>query len=175
LEFVPAGRERLGRLLPRRLAEVSKLRPVSVADIEQLDGLLRGQPLRVERSFEDWGALLAIPGVDVTLLEEHGKVQAYCVTGKGRDLQGCIHEWAGRAPEVKHLLQALATRQTTPLGFLSPDLPLPEPIEPLGVQPMAQMRILRPERFGSSDPVEVFGSPTVAARIPFYIWGLDSI
>ena len=41
--------------------------------------------------------------------------------------------------------------------------------------PLAMFRVLRPESLGSDDPVELFGDPETPARLPIYIWGLDSI
>ena len=52
----------------------------------------------------------------------------------------------------------------------------PAPLEgPSDLQPLAQVLILRPESFGSRDPAAVFGDAQTRARIPIYVWGLDSV
>jgi hypothetical protein len=113
----------------------------------------------------------------VRVLEHAGAVAAYAIEGKGRDLQGVVHEWAGAAPDVARLLRALAARSSAPLWVVSPasaPAPLPEAREER-LAPLAQLRILRPERCGGTDPVAVFGSGASPGQRELYLWGLDSI
>ena len=61
------------------------------------------------------------------------------------------------------------------LCVLSPE-PEPAPLEgPSDLQPLAQILILRPESFGGDDPAAVFGDAQTRARVPIYVWGLDSV
>ncbi len=175
LGFVPAGRERITRVHPRR--EVTPGRaPVrgGPKDAYRLRPLLDRHPVGVERTAEEFESLLGVPDTTLHLLEEGDDPVAYCVAGRGRDLQGVIHEWAGDPEPVARLLNKVIASQDAPRSILSPaSLPAPVP----GVHhegPMAQVRIVRPEELGTDDPVEAFGSRDHEARVPIYVWGLDS-
>lgn len=173
LGFVAAGRERLIRLEPGGAA--AKLRRANAADAAELLRLLERHSLRVERTRADFETLLDVPGTHAYLREQDGRVRAYCVEGKGRDLRDVVHEWAGEPSEVECLLRALATELGRPLCVLSPESE-PSPLEdPELLQSFALIRILRPQRFGGADPAEVFGDSRKPARVPIYVWGLDSV
>jgi predicted N-acetyltransferase YhbS len=175
LGFVPVGRERVTRPRPASAGGEPTIRAGGPADARALEPLLAAHPLRVERSVEEFRALLGVPGVRLALLEEGGRPVAYCVEGKGRDLRGVVHEWAGEPKRVGALLAHAAARDDAPACVLSPDA-LPPPVEgEHRVGAFAQLRILRPERFASEDPREVFGDPTIPPRLPIYLWGLDSV
>ena len=177
LGFVPAGRERvtLLRAVPNALDRSSQLRAGGVGDARVLLACLHRQPLRVERSLAEMEVLLRIPDMRVHVLEVHGQARAYCIEGKGRDLGGVVHEWAGEPELVSQMLGAVAATETTPLYALSPDaLPPPAPGEhQLGH--LALMRVLDPDAVGSPDATRVFGSPSHPAERPVYVWGLDSV
>lgn len=179
LGFVPAGRERLTRPARVPVGLPGVIRRGSPRDARLLLPLLERHELRVERTAEEFERLLAIPGVELFVLECGGVPLAYCVAGKGRDLRGVIHEWAGDAAGVDALIRNVAARDPTIELALSPEA-APPPVEgthALGV--LAQMRVLSPERLGSDDPRLLFGDPSAgaesAARIPIYVWGLDSV
>ena len=153
----------------------AKLRRASPGDAPQLLRLLERHPLRVERSQLEFETLLAVPDTHAYLLEQEGCPNAYCVEGRGRDLRGVVHEWAGEPSEVERLLRALVTQRGRPVCLLGPESE-PGPLEGPGLlQPFAQIRILRPHRFSGADPVAVFGDESKPARVPIYVWGLDSV
>jgi predicted N-acetyltransferase YhbS len=179
LGFQPAGRERWNRIPSDGAAAcAADVRAASSEDVPALLELLQAQPLRVERTRGELERLLAIPGTRAHVLERAGRVAAYAIHGKGRDLQGVVHEWAGAAPDVAALLPALAARPGGPEWVVSP-ASLPSPLGPASPEerlaPLAQLRILRPERCGGSDPERSFGSGGRAGDSELYVWGLDSI
>jgi hypothetical protein len=121
--------------------------------------MLERHSLRVERTRGEFETLLATPGTYTYVLER----------------EGVVHEWAGEPAGVAWLLRAVTATLGRSLCVLSPE-PEPAPLEgPSDLQPLAQMLILRPESFGSRDPAAVFGDAQTRARIPIYVWGLDSV
>ncbi len=184
LGFRPAGRERWSPIAPGAAPGPGAALPCERGvragerrDLPRLLELLQSHPLRVERSARELERLLEVPATRVHVLEHAGAVAAYAIEGKGRDLQGVVHEWAGAAPDVARLLRALAARASAPLWVVSPasaPAPLPEAREER-LAPLAQLRILRPERCGGSDPAAVFGCGASPGQRELYLWGLDSI
>ena len=173
LGFVPAGRERLIRLEAGGAG--AKLRRAGTGDATELLRLLERHPFRVERTPADFETLLSIPDTHAYVLERDGRPRAYCVEGKGRDLRGVVHEWAGEPAEVERLLRALVTQRGRPVCLLGPESE-PSPLDAPGLlQPFAQILILRPQRFGGTDAAAVFGDAHKPAQLPIYIWGLDSV
>ena len=176
LGFVCAGRERLVELRPDPgVPRPGGARAGRVADAPRVLELLRGHAIRVDRGLAEIEQLLAVPGTRLHVIEESGHGVAYCVEGKGRDLARVIHEWAGHPARVAELMRWRASTPGGPLWALGPAT-LPAPVagvEHLGT--MAQLRILQPERFGGTDPVEIFGDAAHPARLPLYVWGLDSV
>ena len=116
-----------------------------------------------------------VSGTHLHVIEEEGRLAAYCIEGRGRDLRGVIHEWAGDPSALARLLGAVTAGPGGPEWILSPGS-LNPPLE--GTHhfvAMAQIRILDPAKLGTDDPVEAFGDPDHAGRIPIYVWGLDSV
>lgn len=175
--FVPAGRERVIRADAQLGREMKLLDPRAgrAEDAKALHRLLAQHALRVERSVDEFAALLQIPDTRVWVHDRDGEPIAYCIEGKGRDLVGVIHEWAGDPGSVAALIHAIAGEADGVTWVLSPDSARPPVDGECGVGPLAQIAILQPERFDSGDPVEVFGSATRFAQVPIYIWGLDSV
>lgn len=175
LGFVPAGRERATRADAVGTGGHKQIRAAEPGDVAAMLRLLELHPVRVSRTLAEFEALLEIPGTHATLFERDACPVAYCVEGKGRDLRGIVHEWAGEREAVARLIHGLASSRADPLWVLSPESqPAPVEGETL-LQTMAQICILRGERFGSDDPLQVFGAPETPARTPLYIWGLDSV
>ncbi|MFQ5696685.1 MAG: GNAT family N-acetyltransferase [Myxococcota bacterium] len=173
--FVPAGRERVVPLPAHQSPRPSKLRARlgTPSDAARLLPLLAAHPLGVERSCEEFQALLSIPRTELWLLQGPDSLRAYAVCGKGRDLVGVAHEWGGDPEAVAELLGELAG--TRAQVALAPD---PAGIPALGpghLGPLAQIRILAPERLGTDDPLRLFGDAETPAEIPLYVWGLDSV
>jgi len=184
LGFVSAGRERIQRIQvdPRagapRAASVEHVRAGTPADAPALSVLLARQPLRIERSEQEFADLLAIPDMRIHVVEREGRSVAYCIEGKGRDLRGVVHEWAGEGPALEYALRAAAVAAGGSVYVAAPASA--PPLRPeLGADQgwlgsLAQARILRPERFGSADAVRVLGDGATLGTHEIYVWGLDS-
>jgi hypothetical protein len=151
-----------------------------------------------------WRAHLDVPRTTFHVLEEGGAVVAYAVCGKGRDLQGCIHEWHAPDLVLPELLGAvLAVRPAQPLHLLVPPFRggAVDLLRGLGLAPvvgslcmiqipdpaalLAALAPLRATGDSRSDVTpalaqDLFGSPESSrfdARLalPFYLTGLDSM
>ena len=174
--FVPAGRERVIQLAAgaELQADAAKIRIGDSRDVPDLLSMLERHSLRIQRTKDEFEKLLTIPDTRTHVLERSGAPVAYCIEGKGRDLRGVIHEWAGERSSVEHLLCAVLSAPGGPACVLAPDSEPAPVLGPSILQTLAQFLILRPERLGSADPVAVFGDARTRARLPIYIWGLDS-
>jgi GNAT superfamily N-acetyltransferase len=60
---------------------------------------------RVDRTPAETRALLSCPGVDTLVLERGRDIAAYACLGRGKDLEGCVHEWGGAADDVLALVR----------------------------------------------------------------------
>jgi predicted N-acetyltransferase YhbS len=177
--FVQVGRERITRLdiaSGEDFPEAKQsIRPGGPADAARLLPLLERHPLRVARSLAQFEMSLAIPRTRLWILEEERGPAAYCVEGKGRDLRGVIHEWAGEPDAVETLVRGVAAQSAEPLWLLSPES-LPPPVDgESSIGTVCQLVLLEADRFEDDDPVRVFGDTRRPGRIPFYVWGLDSM
>lgn len=175
LGFVPAGRERVTRLERAATSDAGKVRVGGPGDAAALLPLYDSHPLGVRRTLDEFRALLAIPGVSLWWLEEGGRPAAYCVEGKGRDLTGVLHEWAGDASALRGLVAAVLDAHDDVQFLLSPASFAAPVAGAHSIGPLAQMRILAPGRFATADPRIAFGEPGSAGRIEAYLWGLDSL
>lgn len=107
--FCEVGAELDFLIEPERLASLpvrSGIRAVAGDDHHRLHRLYSRHPERVDRKLEETRALLASPGMQTLVLEERGDVAAYACLGRGADLQGVVHEWAGAPDHVLALLRA---------------------------------------------------------------------
>lgn len=96
--FVGAGREVLHctwRDLMDGLVHPDWVRPIGLHDVDALRRLHDTELAGVRRSRETWDRLLAIPRAEVFVLDRTGTPEAYAIVGKGIDLAGCVHDWAG--------------------------------------------------------------------------------
>jgi predicted N-acetyltransferase YhbS len=179
LGFAPAGRERLIEL-KRRPAQPSaggargRPRPANPSDASALRDLLRTHPWRVERTAAEFAALLAIPGTRTYVLDQGGAPTAYCCSGKGRDLQGVIHEWAGDPDALAELIAAIAEEDPETRWLLAPAAATPPTEGTEALQTIGLARVLRPAAVGTEDPGELIGAAERAGRLEAYVWGLDS-
>jgi predicted N-acetyltransferase YhbS len=178
LGFVRAGRERVTWLEPGPHDGAARVRVRTGGPGwgARLAPLLARHALRVERSAAEFEQLLAIPDTHLYVLEgARREPLAYCVEGKGRDLRGVIHEWAGERAAVARLLRAVGAHQRRTLLVLSPEA-LEAPVAGESrVGAMAMMRVLAPQRLGCDDPRELFGDADAPSKAPVYVWGLDSV
>ena len=173
--FVLAGRERVLRVEPGTDAKEPGIRCGGPQDAARLLPLLEEHALRVSRGVEEFQIQLGIANTELYVLEQDERLAAYCVLGKGRDLGGVIHEWAGSPQALESLIRGVVSQRGGPLWVIGPAALAPPLEAPSGLGALAMFRILRPESFGSADPVELFGNAETPARLPLYVWGLDSI
>jgi GNAT superfamily N-acetyltransferase len=90
--------------LPRWAATRALDLPRDLASTYALHGAL---PRRTLRSLAEHRALLGIPGMRVRVALRGERVVAYACEGRGADLQGVVHEWAGDALAVLGLQREL--------------------------------------------------------------------
>jgi predicted N-acetyltransferase YhbS len=175
LGFVRAGRERITRLEPEPLEPGARITAGYPADARRLLPLLARHVLGAERSAADFERVLSVRDTNLHVLEAAGGPLAYCVEGKGRDLRGVVHEWAGEPAHVAALLRGVAARAREPLWLLSPAALDPPLAGSHALGALALFRVLRPDRLGAEDARELLGDEHRPARLPIYLWGLDSI
>ncbi|MDB5038223.1 MAG: putative acetyltransferase [Bacteriovoracaceae bacterium] len=128
---------------------------------------------RVKRSLDEMKKLWRIPKMLVACTEN-----AYALVGKGEDFQGICHEWAGPAEEVLACFDALKT-QLPQLRILSPGI-LHDGDESAVVDALEAASFeCRLEYLGLfkavSSRVSIKDFAPEDLKLPFFIWGLDSI
>lgn len=73
------------------------------------------------RTSEDFQKYLEIPNSRLyTAWDEKGILQAYCVEGKGADLDGYIHEWGGSVSKLIPLIAHIRREQKRPITLIAP-------------------------------------------------------
>jgi len=111
-------------LLPAEVApllpEAASVRRARPDDVPALHALYCAHTTRVERSLAESGRLLATPNMTTLVLERGGQPCAYACEGRGQDLGGAIHEWAGSPVEVLAVVRAHLERVGRPLVLMSP-------------------------------------------------------
>lgn len=170
------------------------------ADADAVHALAMERPIRVERTVEETRALLATPGVDGRVALRGDRVVAFACAGKGHDLPGVIHEWAGETLAVLGLAAELAATQHRAgrRAFLfAPyaDLPVARGLSDLGVAAapgvLGMGRLLDPDgarRALGPDAARADADGLLDALLPtperstadhpygaLFAWGLDSI
>ncbi len=106
--YDPIGGEddfELGATAARALPDVDGVRSCTPADATAIHGLYERHPVRVRRSGRETAALLACPGMTTLVAVVEGEVRAYACCGRGRDLAGVVHEWAGPTELVAALVK----------------------------------------------------------------------
>ena len=101
-----AMRSRLSKLAEERGLAGNALRfseEATDAFLEQSLGLLGQLPLGVQRSFTDHKLLLRSGACRIFSAWQDDQLCAYFLIGKGKDLQGYVHEWAGQEAALLHL------------------------------------------------------------------------
>jgi GNAT superfamily N-acetyltransferase len=90
-------------------------------DASALAELYAGHTQRLERTAREMAAMLACPGMQTLVAIEDGRPSAYACLGRGRDLQGVVHEWAGDQIAVLGLIgQLSATCDAERLVIMAP-------------------------------------------------------
>jgi len=123
--FVRSGREML-HLAPswpfEHLVRPGWVRPLEPRDLGAVRALHERESAATVRTSETWRRLLAVPKTAAYVLEFQGEIEAYGVVGKGNDLQGCLHEWAGLEYSLPALLSGIFAerRDLRELTVMSP-------------------------------------------------------
>jgi predicted N-acetyltransferase YhbS len=171
--FRPAGRERRIALTREVVARAQAGLPVTAvseravdADFAQLEALYAAKPARVVRAPGALAQLARAPLVDLRVARRDGIAVAYAACGRGDDLRGVVHEWAGDASGVLACIADLV--QNADAGMLLASALREEPAERLvavgarvAAHPLALAKALTPG--------------ALAALGGLYLWGFDSI
>lgn len=71
------------------------------------------------RTLEDIRRYLTIPNTQLyTVWDETGKLRAFAVEGKGADLNGYLHEWAGDVPSLLTLINRIVKHKEKPITLI---------------------------------------------------------
>ena len=95
----------LSRDLVERLPQLSEVRVMQADDAQAIHALYTRHTVRVERSLDETTALLDCPEMLTLVCIRAERVVAYACMGRGRDLQGAVHEWGGDTHDVMGLLR----------------------------------------------------------------------
>jgi GNAT superfamily N-acetyltransferase len=93
---------------------------VDVEFLRQSHALQEIFPIGVSRTPEEHALYLESGASRVVSAWAGGQLAAYFVIGKGRDLQGYVHEWAGAEGALSHLMAQCLEDYGQPLFLLSP-------------------------------------------------------
>lgn len=119
--YRPAGAEddyAIGESELELLPRLDGVRPARPEDSGAIHALYREHPSRVERSRGETAALLECPGMTTLVHASGARVTGYACLGRGRDLEGTIHEWGGSPGAVLGLVRAHAERRAGEPTFL---------------------------------------------------------
>ena len=137
LGYHRAGREILLGLDPAVMAlariTLGGLDPTAAAgpgDFPELEALYAAHPWRAERAPGELAELAAAPDCTLLVARRAGRPVAYAAAGRGDDLQGVVHEWAGDVRGVASCLDELVHR-LGPLHLMA------------GPEPSELLRLLR--------------------------------
>lgn len=187
--YTEIGAELDVELLPEvldRFPNWAATRPLDPArDAESTLELLAAMPAHLRRTTAEHRALLGVPGMRAEVaLDEDGRVVAYACEGRGEDLVGVVHEWAGD-PRAVLALQARAARRVHARGQRAfaigpgPTHPVCAAWTELGLTPvpglLGMAKPLTPELPDLAQwcPPRRFDAETPGAGL--FCWGLDSI
>lgn len=81
---------------------------------------LASYPLGIKRTFAQFQALLSSTGCRVFAAYEEKDLKAYMVMGKGHDLEGYIHEWAGDDRSLLALFAHILSTEQVETKLLTP-------------------------------------------------------
>ncbi len=141
------------------------VRPLRAEESEAIHGLYSEHESRVSRSTAETALLLGCPKMTVLVAEQRGEAISYLCFGRGADLEGVAHEWAGGVDGVMACLAKLLTENES-VFVMAPGDPglLGDRLDAIGA-------IKAHGRLGMSKPLGARAALPEGA----FIWGLDSI
>ncbi len=163
------SREKLSKELTRTPPEIA-LKQAKDCDIQELKDLRFPLSTTIDRLFEDWRTLCTIPMMYCAERRVDHQLTAFALTGKGVDLQGVVHEWGAKDPQVLlqtllGLMQRASWDQLTLLCPISLSQAWREGLEPFTESvESATMALIKPLQGHSLEKLN-----------GLFIWGLDSI
>lgn len=145
---------------------------LSDGDLESMLALRPKLEWCLQRSMQEFRALLTIPETFLFVNRVGPRIQSWCVIGKGSDMAGIVHEWG--APSAKHLCDDLFTLiqdyRLESLTLLAP-LSLPSTwTKELRRAALAETE--HPMAYAKTLGSDGSALPALARG---FIWGLDSI
>ena len=82
----------------KKFPSSDEVRPADSKDLMGVHTLYMRHDQRIERTPGETECLMATPGMELLVKEDAGEIVAYTCMGRGEDMKGVVHEWAG-APE----------------------------------------------------------------------------
>jgi GNAT superfamily N-acetyltransferase len=96
----------LEKTLCSQLPAPTQVRSALHGDFLRLHQLYMTQDRRMDRTREESAALFSTPGMQIFVHNDGMGPSAYACLGRGHDLDGVVHEWAGEAEGVLACLRA---------------------------------------------------------------------
>lgn len=97
--------------LSKKFPSSEEVRPADPKDLMAVHSLYMRHDQRIERTPGETERLMATPGMEMLVKEDTGEVVAYSCMGRGADMQGVVHEWAGAPEHVAACLHAHLRRR----------------------------------------------------------------
>ena len=178
LGFTSIGREFRFRILKDDRGRSTGIIPVQhdILTDQDLESMLRHRPKlewTLERSIDEFRALLGIPDTSLFVRRKGARIQSWMLIGKGADMRGVIHEWGSISADelVADIQSILHSHDIAELTLLTPGNLHHHWVSPLKIRstghtehPMALAR-----------GIDIHGSDATNALSKGFIWGLDSI
>ena len=163
------------------------VRSATAADFSAMHELYLSQQRRVARTEGESAVLYTSPGMAMVVCESStvpGEIDAYACIGRGLDLQGVTHEWAGRVDAVlacvRFLVEAGAGSNPGSELFLMSPVPCGEVgsrLHELGLSSargiLGMARLLDPET-AARELAEAADRPVAVSRCSETAWLLES-
>lgn len=176
LGFRPGGRERRIALDPAVLGRARgpgdaglAVSPARDADFAALEALYARKPAHALREPGALARLAAAPEVALRVARRGDAPIGYAACGRGDDLRGVVHEWAGDAAGVLACADALCAEHGASLLLAGPHAE--EPAERLVAAGASVTQL----PLGLLRPLGSDAGASAALEDALYLWGFDSI
>ncbi len=185
LGFAPGGVERMFRIDAAVCASARdalgaiggvEVGVCAAGDWPRLEALHAARSSRVLRPAGWLERLAAAPDCELRVARRAGRITAYAACGRGDDLQGVIHDWAGEPAAVLACAEALLGSRAELQLLAGPESePVPRALQLAGAGEsrgcLALVRVLDAARL----PGGAAALTSTAPSWPLCIWGFDSI